>query len=514
MLALVMTTFVLCALFVLKPHVLRLLQAPPPPPPPQASTLPSSASSSSSSSSPLITTVSAVGGGGGGNPHRIAALQEHAPPPAALQELQRISAEAATQRRAIARLAASLQRTLVDAQQMATRQQEEQDELTAGNANEDEKEAESAAAAAASEAPTKRRLKVALVFDGFNPDNKKVFGEGYMLRSAAAALQHLDTTRGLVQFSFFSELGAADAFLAQHSAEPFDIVVGTDVWPDGRLVDVAQHTPCRMRVLDFWCKPTSEHFSRVLRMDSMQVWTPYPTSSCQHMGLVIAPLASPSSNATSANSDDVQEAATVLLSSSSPPVLPHKQRYGLVWGKELKYFRESVALLNRLAQHVPLHTTITRSECTQLGLDTQRIQCRGLLSEDAFVALMRDASFFLGIQHPLIGPSALEAVALGTPFINPVYAGAGLKAFHNMPRYASQHPYAATLAEPCVYTIDIRNEALLHATVARALQRVCVAARHAPALDALFRVESIAERLWQNMHEPFIALDGTKCNQQ
>ena len=109
--------------------------------------------------------------------------------------------------------------------------------------------------------------------------------------------------------------------------------------------------------------------------------------------------------------------------------------------------------------------------------------------------LLRESKFLLGLGDPLLGPSAVDAVAAGCAYIDPVYAAA------KQGVYWSQHPFlrtapppyycAAALDDPKQFAACARNASdgadlppFLPPELTRAAHRRRVAAIFAPFLDA------------------------------
>ncbi|RYY83481.1 hypothetical protein EON63_11075, partial [archaeon] len=108
----------------------------------------------------------------------------------------------------------------------------------------------------------------------------------------------------------------------------------------------------------------------------------------------------------------------------------------VIWGKDPKYLSDSAPLLAALASLVPLVSTapsgpLNHRNLTYLGPQSPA-QWRSLLGRSAFL-------FSLG--HPLLGPSAIEAVSMGCVYVNTVYREALTLDPDTHLTYLSQHPY-------------------------------------------------------------------------
>eukprot|EP01031_Cornospumella_fuschlensis_P026129 gene26129-31550_t len=114
----------------------------------------------------------------------------------------------------------------------------------------------------------------------------------------------------------------------------------------------------------------------------------------------------------------------------------HKVFQGVIWGKDPKYLADSAPLLAAIAAHVPLVSTapsgpLKHPNVTYLGPQSPE-QWRGLLGRSAFL---------LSLGHPLLGPSAIEAVSLGCVYVNTIYKEALSVGADKPISYTSQHPY-------------------------------------------------------------------------
>jgi hypothetical protein len=130
-----------------------------------------------------------------------------------------------------------------------------------------------------------------------------------------------------------------------------------------------------------------------------------------------------------------------------------KLKQGIIWGKDPKYYEGHDALLKRVASKAPLVSTATRTM-----FEHPNVKWVGHQSGEQWLELLAKSRFLLGMGHPLLGPSAVDAISLGCMFINPIYKEPQLEA-----RYASQHPYIAEIAPEyvCSYPED-EMEGLLH----------------------------------------------------
>lgn len=136
-----------------------------------------------------------------------------------------------------------------------------------------------------------------------------------------------------------------------------------------------------------------------------------------------------------------------------------KKQQGVIWGKDTRHFEERVPLLSHLANKVHLVSTATTPPFHHANIDW-----RGHQTSQGWLDILKESKFLVGLGDPLLGPSAIDAVATGCMFLNPQYAKPVRDgAFH------SQHPYAAQKLSKYVCTYKINDEASLMKCVDTAL---------------------------------------------
>jgi len=120
-----------------------------------------------------------------------------------------------------------------------------------------------------------------------------------------------------------------------------------------------------------------------------------------------------------------------------------KERRGVVWGKDTKHFDGKAQLLVEVLNHgVKLVSAATEPVFRHEG-----IEWVGHRTPEQWQALLRGSKFLLGLGDPLLGHSAIEAMAQGCVYINPVYEDR--QAHKN--GEASQHSWAvAQVGQPYV----------------------------------------------------------------
>ena len=116
-----------------------------------------------------------------------------------------------------------------------------------------------------------------------------------------------------------------------------------------------------------------------------------------------------------------------------------KQVRGVVWGKAAKYLAGGAGdALRAIADRVRLVSTVRPEDAP---LRHPNIEYVGHQTKEQWEELLSTSLFLVGTGDPLLGPSALDAVARGCVYIDPAYAEA--KVLDGGVAYGSQHPYLA-----------------------------------------------------------------------
>jgi hypothetical protein len=159
-----------------------------------------------------------------------------------------------------------------------------------------------------------------------------------------------------------------------------------------------------------------------------------------------------------------------------------RQPTGILWAKLVKYLFSSsdpshklLGVLRNVTRMAPLHTSLSEPTIDFLRkkhrFNDRIMAASSVRNRTEFLKLMTSSKFILGVGMPVDGPTALEAIAHGCTFINPVF---------NPPRqqrgkptrfnYTSQHPFIeANFAPPHVYTIDIYDHEVMEKTIQKIL---------------------------------------------
>ncbi|XP_066929293.1 alpha-1,6-mannosylglycoprotein 6-beta-N-acetylglucosaminyltransferase A-like isoform X2 [Clytia hemisphaerica] len=173
-----------------------------------------------------------------------------------------------------------------------------------------------------------------------------------------------------------------------------------------------------------------------------------------------------------------------------------KQDKALLYAKLLSYCKsqENRKYLKIVSEYFQLEATSVKNEN---GFDF--LHNYGPVSGSKVKELLAGAKVFIGCGFPYEGPGPLEAMAAGTPFIQPKYPVPKnkenddfFKLKPNLRRLTSQSPYMEDfVGEPYVYTIDITNESLLRSV----LQKIKNMKPLPPKIPKEFTNEGMMERL-------------------
>ena len=182
---------------------------------------------------------------------------------------------------------------------------------------------------------------------------------------------------------------------------------------------------------------------------------------------------------------------SMTSASASAPALSApktKKRQGVLWGKDPKHFAGKEGMLHRVADS--LATVSADNSATLVSTATKpvfqhaNIKWLGHQSGKQWNAILQESKFLVGLGDPLLGPSALDAVAAGCMYINPI-----LKA--PVKGSKSQHPWAAeNIGEPYVCSYKENDAKSLGACIDKAL-----ASNLAPLVPVEFTHEAYMKRV-------------------
>mmetsp|Transcript_14992 Transcript_14992/g.32218 ORF Transcript_14992/g.32218 Transcript_14992/m.32218 type:complete len:333 (-) Transcript_14992:211-1209(-) len=212
-----------------------------------------------------------------------------------------------------------------------------------------------------------------------------------------------------------------------------DLTTVTDFYPLSQWETMR----CRVRILDFF--GTNLNSSKIGGLKLAQFWTPYPTSNNTFLGFTV----------------------------SKPHNLPRKEKQGLLWGKEPRYFTRHSRLIQELLKLSPLHAVAETFEMP-INNTNGSLVTHGLLSPDSWMRLVAKSSYLIGFGDPLVGPSALDAISVGTVYLDCTYTT--LRKLESGAEYTSQHPYAQSLGKPFSYPVHLSNLSEVVATAKHVLE--------------------------------------------
>ena len=184
-----------------------------------------------------------------------------------------------------------------------------------------------------------------------------------------------------------------------------------------------------------------------------------------------------------------------------------KRRVGVVWGKRREYFEGREAMLSELAASPvlaldELHIVAGKGAARPLSAAAPSVVYHDALSRAEWRALLARSRFLLGLGNPLLGPSALDALAAGCLYIDPSHDGRGTRPLTGDvgTHWVSQHPYLrSNVGAPHVCeVVDVTRfekggvRACVERALAQELPPYVVEAFTKPQL--LLRVRGILER--------------------
>jgi hypothetical protein len=260
-------------------------------------------------------------------------------------------------------------------------------------------------------------------------------------------------TRSLEELGFKIDIADSDASMEAMTgggkADAYDLFF-FDPWtivdPDNRVRSYLRGRERDTFVLAFFgWTPDVAGFA----MEPSHVLTAYPLDAQNtFLGFVIEP-----------NAQAVQDRASSVT----------KGTEGVVWGKKADYFKDREGMLKEVAAKAKLHIV---SKDAPLGEGAANVVYHGSLNRDGWRSLLAKSRFLIGLGNPLLGPSALDAVAAGCVYIDPVYDGVHVKPLHDSMRHMkSQHPYMRDqVGPPYVCAADLTDSSSVQKCIDHALE--------------------------------------------
>jgi hypothetical protein len=135
-----------------------------------------------------------------------------------------------------------------------------------------------------------------------------------------------------------------------------------------------------------------------------------------------------------------------------------KKRSGVIWGKKPAYFEGREQMLDALLRDESLgldELHFIGVENGQRPASGKSAVYHGHLDRSQWQSLLSESSFLLGLGNPLLGPSALEALAAGAMYLDPTYDRKTRPLTDVSPLFKSQHPFLREfVGEPYVCSIS------------------------------------------------------------
>ena len=162
----------------------------------------------------------------------------------------------------------------------------------------------------------------------------------------------------------------------------------------------------------------------------------------------------------------------VVSSANFTGFRPKKENFSLLYGKEVKYLKDNLGMIQLLASYIPVKATLTHIPVMLRG-NYNRIQRTGILSPTEYSSLLGRAKLLVGLRHPIEGVGIMNALADGCIIFNPKCVGNDCK-FKNKPtqrQITSQVPYLEHfIGPPNVLTVNYNNETELRSAIELALK--------------------------------------------
>lgn len=194
----------------------------------------------------------------------------------------------------------------------------------------------------------------------------------------------------------------------------------------------------------------------------------------------------------------------------------------LVWGKEPSYFTLMRPLLTAIAKVVPL-VTIVREEGRQFFPDESefpkakpgtvpRVRHLGVMDQRALKQTLMESALVLGAGDPIFSFTPLEALQVGTPFLNPLNRPPKTYWMNGDCVITSQHPYVEKLGAPQSWNFDPNDITGAVKVVRTALKWVRETQDKyggiPPMYPAALRFESLVKRLNENWRNDVCQAQG------
>ena len=203
-------------------------------------------------------------------------------------------------------------------------------------------------------------------------------------------------------------------------------------------------------------------------LPTWHVLTAYPTDPLYtFLGFVVHP------NHDAIRSYEARHPTESSNSNTNEGTIVEKINGGTIWGKKAEYFtnrEEAILAAAKLSEvHIVAKDYPLQSDLLQNV--QQKIKFHGSMNKEEWQKLITSSKYLLGLGNPLLGPSALDALASGTMYIDPIYDKVRVRPTDDSYLHmVSQHPYLKEkVGEPYVCSVNILDKKSVEKCIEKAL---------------------------------------------
>jgi hypothetical protein len=184
----------------------------------------------------------------------------------------------------------------------------------------------------------------------------------------------------------------------------------------------------------------------------------------------------------------------------------------LVWGKEPKYFVGLSKLLRALAEVVPLVTIVRKegekhfpdvSDLPKTADGFPRIRHLGIQTQSEMARVQSESALLMGVGDPIFSFTPLEALQVGTPYLNPNFLPPKSYWMNGDCVITSQHPYAERLGAPQTWNFNIGDLEATKLVVRTALKWIKETQERLGGIPSLYPRELQYPNLVRRLNENF-----------
>ncbi|XP_040885175.1 alpha-1,6-mannosylglycoprotein 6-beta-N-acetylglucosaminyltransferase B-like [Toxotes jaculatrix] len=221
-----------------------------------------------------------------------------------------------------------------------------------------------------------------------------------------------------------------------------------------------QHYQCHFRILDsFGTEPAFNLGSYAHSHGYKTLWGRWGLQPLQYMTMF--PHTPDNSFLGFVSEEAVREEAR---EEELEPETYRKDRIAVVYGKQDYMWQGKSEYVEVISEELETHATVYQPPGHTSNLPSF-IRNHGLLTQEQFLRLLRQAKVFVGLGFPYEGPAPIEAIALGCVFLqprfDPPHSSDNNDFYRGKPttrQISSQHPYAEEfIGKPHVWTVDMTN---------------------------------------------------------